>query len=268
MPAGRFNRQRKNSTMLPNLLMAIILPVILPLTCVDPPTSPPPLTGLPRPAKVGDIALPAGYNRVWYAPGSFSWWLRNFPLKQSATVYLFNGSEKGNQSAQFAVLDLSTGNENLQQCADAVMRLRAEYFFEQGRIADIVFSDNNGTRYSPPPGCSRKEFDKYLRQVFGWCGSLSLEKQLKPVQDVNDIRAGDVFIKGGSPGHAAIVMDVAINQRGEKIYLLANSYMPAQDTHIVLNPENKSLSPWFDARPGADVVLPEWTFTARQLRRW
>lgn len=35
---------------------------------------------------------------------------------------MYNVAEKQNQQAQFAVLDISVGNKNLQQCADAVMR--------------------------------------------------------------------------------------------------------------------------------------------------
>ena len=85
---------------------------------------------------------------------------------------------------------------------------------------------------------------------------------------MSSILPGDVLIRGGSPGHAAIVMDVAINNKGEKIYLLANSYMPAQDTHIVINPGDGAISPWYTASDNRDIQLPEWTFTPNQLRRW
>ena len=56
---------------------------------------------------------------------TFGAWLRSVPLKKNLTVYLYNGVPKRNQEAQFAVLDVSVGHEDLQQCADAVMRLRA-----------------------------------------------------------------------------------------------------------------------------------------------
>ncbi len=75
---------------------------------------------------------------------------------------MYNGNRKINQRAQFAVLDISTGNKDLQQCADAVMQLRAKYLYEQKRYDEITFLDNNGTRYSMPAGAGRKRFNVYL----------------------------------------------------------------------------------------------------------
>ncbi|WP_315824356.1 DUF4846 domain-containing protein [Paraflavitalea speifideaquila] len=76
------------------------------------------------------------------------------------------------------------------------------------------------------------------------------------------------MIKGGSPGHAVMVMDVAINKAGEKIYLLAQSYMPAQSIHILKNPMDQTLNPWYKAGNEPIIETPEWTFTQQQLRRW
>jgi len=38
---------------------------------------------------------------------------------------------------------------------------------------------------------------------------------------IKNMNIGDVFIVGGSPGHAVIVVDMAVNSDGEKIFLLA-----------------------------------------------
>ena len=52
------------------------------------------------------------------------------------------------------------------------------------------------------------------------------------------MQIGDVLIQGGSPGHAVIVVDMAENPAtGEKLYLLAQSYMPAQDIQSAGEPE-------------------------------
>ncbi|MGH7599664.1 MAG: DUF4846 domain-containing protein [bacterium] len=44
---------------------------------------------------------------------------------------MYNGAPKPNQAAQYRVLAIDVGNKDLQQCADAVIRLRAEYLFGQ-----------------------------------------------------------------------------------------------------------------------------------------
>src|SRR5881394_333874 len=72
---------------------------------------------------INTIPLPEGYVRIRADSNSFAGWLRTVALKENKTVYLFNGTPKNNQLAQFAVLDISVANKDLQQCADAVMRL-------------------------------------------------------------------------------------------------------------------------------------------------
>jgi hypothetical protein len=216
---------------------------------------------------VQSLPLPPGFERIPASETSFTAWLRNRALKQSNTVYLYNGMPKRNQQAQFAVLDISVGNEDLQQCADAVMRLRAEYLYDQSRWSEIAFMDNNRKTYRYQNGKDRAAFNAYLRKVFSWCGTASLVRQLKPVK-MESIMPGDVLIKGGYPGHAVIVMDVATNRKGEKIYLLAQSYMPAQDIHILRNLASSQLSPWYKVAENQAIVTPEWVFEPGQLRRW
>lgn len=227
----------------------------------------PPLndTGINPYPFVKQIPLPPGYQRVINSSTSFAGWLRNLSLKKNKTVYLFNGEKKANQSAQFAVLDISVGNQNLQQCADAVMRLRAEYLFQTEQFEAIRFKDNAGKTYSFTPPYSKAHLQQYLLTVFGMCGSASLSKQLHHVH-IDSIQAGDVFIRGGFPGHAEIVMDVAENKEGKKIILLAQSYMPAQDIHILLNPVNEKLSPWYET--DRDITSPEYLFTKNELKSW
>jgi hypothetical protein len=100
------------------------------------------------------------------------------------------------------------------------------------------------------------------------CGSASLAKQLKLKIELKNIEPGDVLIRGGFPGHAVIVMDVAISNDGRKVYLLAQSYMPAQDIHILVNPVNKDISPWYFANNETIIKTPEYTFTKYELKRW
>jgi hypothetical protein len=263
-----------------HLALAIILPFLQPLvlnqlTVVNkqPARWPPPDSYSLSTEKfsfstVKNIPLPPGYERLPAADASFAAWLRNRPLKNNNTVYLYNGMPKRNQGAQFAVLDIPVGTQDLQQCADAVMRLRAEYLYDREQWNQIIFTDNNRKAYRYQNGKDRAAFERYLRNVFSWCGSASLEKQLKPAGRLSQIMPGDVLIKGGYPGHAVIVMDAAVNPRGERIYMLAQSYMPAQDIHILKNPADGRLSPWYKAIDNQTILTPEWTFEPHHLRRW
>lgn len=239
---------------------------------------------------VAQIPLPAGYARIPLEAGSFGAWLRKAPLKENNTVYLYNGERKPNQSAQFAVLDISVGKKDLQQCADAVMRLYAEYLYTSQQFEKIAFHATDGTlmdysswmkgyRFLIKQGRLRKQltgtacqgrdcFNQYLQVVFSYAGTLSLSKELAVVSKAEDIQVGDVFIRGGSPGHAVLVMDMAANAAGGKVFLLAQSYMPAQDIHILKNPVN-SLYPWYYVASGSSlVVTPEWVFKWGELMRF
>jgi hypothetical protein len=217
---------------------------------------------------VGAIPLPQGYSRMPADSHSFTHWLRNTALKQNNTVYLFDGRQKLNQSAQFAVLDISVGNKDLQQCADAVMRLRAEYLFSGKQYAAISFTDNENGKYVFTAPYTKEHFTTFMTTVFGYCGSASLSKQLKPVIDFAAIKPGDVLIRGGFPGHAVIVMDVAADTSGHTIFMLAQSYMPAQDIHILNNPIASHLSPWYEVTNDKDLITPEYLFYTKELKQW
>lgn len=217
---------------------------------------------------IRSILPPDGYRRIGLPPGSFGEWLRNIPLRNDKRVFLYDGSLKRNQSAQYAVLDVPVGKKDLQQCADAVMRLRAQYFFDRNDFDSICFYDNNRQSYRWTHGSDSLRFQSYLERVFSFCGTASLARQLKACTDFRDIMPGDVLIRGGYPGHAMLVADMAINAEGEKMYLLAQSYMPAQDIHIVKNPLDRKGGPWYRADDSELIFTPEWTFRSSELRRW
>ena len=221
------------------------------------------------PTRVSEIPPPEGFRRFNGKDTGFAAWLRNVPLKKDNAVYLYNGQLKANQDAQFAVLDIPVGRKDLQQCADAVMRLRASWLYSQGRYEEIKFSDNNGRMYVCPPSPDSAAFERYLQTVYSYCGTISLAQQLRAVHWFDEIQPGDVLIRGGSPGHAVIVMDVVINDMNQKYYMLAQSYMPAQSIHILKNYANADGSPWYDARQANSLIsTPEWKFHKHELKRW
>ena len=86
-----------------------------------------------------------------------------------------------------------------------------------------------------------------------------------------DLAPGDVLIQTGNPyGHAVTVMDVAQHpETGEKLYMLSQSYMPAQETQILRNPTSPDGSPWYSANSTTTKVQPpEWNFLKSDLRRF
>jgi hypothetical protein len=208
-----------------------------------------------------------------------------------AKSYCTTEWKKTNQDVHVAVLDLSIGDRDLQQCADACMRLRAEYLWHENKFDSIRFHftngflaeyfkwrqgfriqvDGNQVRWvetqSEKPSDTYEAFLKYMQQVFMYAGTLSLSEEL-PKRNPSDIQIGDVFVKGGSPGHAVIVMDMAVNDTGEKIILLAQSYMPAQNIHLLKNPHDTNLSPWYKMEGLDQLETPEWNFTQNQLKSW
>ncbi|MGE5485840.1 MAG: DUF4846 domain-containing protein [Ignavibacteriales bacterium] len=231
------------------------------------------------------FGTPPGFTRTGAAPGSFAEYLRHLPLKSDgAEVHYYDGRVKSNEVHE-AVVDIDVGDRDLQQCADAVMRLRAEYLYEQGRYDDIHFNFANGFRAeyakwregyritvtgnraawakTAAAGNAYRDFRRYLDMVFAYANTTSLAAEMKPV-DVEKMAPGDVFI---DRGHSIIVVDMAENRAsGKKIFMLAQSYMPAQDIQILKNPANRELSPWYDLDFGDTLHTPEWTFTDRDLK--
>ena len=227
------------------------------------------------------IAPPEGFTRIAVESGSFAEWLRGLPLKEGKPpVYLYDKRLKGNQGAHYAVVDIDCGTRDLQQCADAIMRLRGEYLFSKGELKSIKFNTGDAVRSSfegwlkkRPAGASQaanyQNFQKYMIYVFSFAGTYSMSRSLKKVGSIEEMRIGDIFIKGGFPGHAVLVTDIAENGKtGEKVFMLLQSYMPAQDMHILNNPANRQLSPWYKSNFGETLETPEWDFTRRQLMRF
>lgn len=231
---------------------------------------------------------PQGYTRIDAKLNSFTNYLRQLPLKpHGSKVRMYNGSIKHNNNVYDAVVDMPIGKRDLHQCADAVMRLRAEYLWKQKRYDEIHFNFTNGFQvdYSEwmkgkrivvkenktywsaigTPSNTYQDFWKYMEIIFSYAGTLSLSKELKVIQ-IKEILPGDVFIYGGSPGHAVIVVDVAVNEKGEKKFLLAQSYMPAQETQILQNPNNDS--PWYSTDFEYRLETPEWSFDRSELKRF
>ena len=169
---------------------------------------------------------------------------------------------------------MDIGNRDLQQCADAIMRLRSEFLYARQRYRDIHFnfvSDGQPRYYEEfnEGDHSYGKFRKYLDYIFNSANTRSLSHEMIKLEDIKEMQIGDVFIKAGNPyGHAVIVVDMAKNPAtGEKVYMLAQSYMPAQDIQVLINRENPGISPWYKLDE-TTIVTPEWTFDPGDLKRF
>ena len=238
----------------------------------------------PAAEHIVEIPAPDGWVRSEVTPDSFGAWLRDLPLKPPSNwIRLYNGNRKHHQSALYQVIALPIGDKDLQQCADVAIRLRSDYLLSRGRIADIAFNFTSGDRarysdwivgYRPivegdvvtwrklgRVDSSYQNYQRYLNTVFMYAGSYSLSRELVKVRDVDQVAAGDCFIEGGFPGHVIMVVDVAVDTvSGEKLVLFAQGFIPAQDIHIIRNPSDSALCPWYRVGQGRKLVTPEWTF--------
>lgn len=238
------------------------------------------------------FAAPDGFRRVAVAPGSFGDWLRHLPLKPAdGGVTLYDGRPVADHGIVAAVIDIDVGRSDLQQCADAVMRLRAEYLFSRRLTGLIGFELYSGERYrfeafaegrtpilsgeriawqsGPPQDMTHASLRRWLDTVYAFASTRSLAHELRPVEDPADAAVGDVFIHPGSPGHAVIIVDLAVDPAdGRKLALLAQSSMPAREVHILRNTLEPRLGAWFALAASRPLATPGRVFAPNELRRF
>jgi hypothetical protein len=238
------------------------------------------------------IPPPAGTIRVQAPPDSFANWLRYLPLKAGQQKVLLHTREpRQNQHAHWAVLDVDVGPDDLQRSAEAVLRLRAEYLYARNKYGAIRFHvspdetyDWNRWRAGDRPTMKDGKivwqtaakadngyanFRAYLNAVFAQADTNSLAKDLQPIPAARDMRIGDVFVHPGKPGHAVIVVDMVRDPKsGDLGFLLAQSFIPAQDVHILVNAYDPQGPPWYRTNFVEKLQTPEWSFLATELRRF
>ncbi|RQO36769.1 hypothetical protein DBR39_16985 [Chryseobacterium sp. KBW03] len=226
---------------------------------------------------------PKGYTWVEEKPDSFGYFIENFKLKPYGTQILkYDGTPISTQHLHEAVFDLDTGNKDLQQCADAAIRMRAEYLYKAKKFDEIKFHFTSGDLFSwndykngirafvsgnsvsfrktAAFDDSYHSFRDYLDLIFNYAGTISLNKETKPVTKNSDLKTGDILITPGSPGHIVFISGVCRNQEGKKLFLLSEGFTPAQSVHVLSNPFNPYFTPWYDL----DINAAE-TKTARYI---
>ena len=235
------------------------------------------------------VLPPEGYERGQESEESLTSFLRTYEMKKDgAKVKLHDGTDKSNQDAHVAIFKLPIEEGDLQQCADSIMRVYAEYFWKNGQFDKISFSFVDGFRadyirwregYRIQLGTTQSSwvdggtyddsyanFQKYMRMVFAYSSTISMKRESKKVK-VNEMQVGDIFLESGSPGHVVMVVDVCENEYGQRAYLLAQGYMPAQEFHVLKNPAHEG-NPWYyEEELVFPLQTPEFTFKKKNTLR-
>ncbi|MGB1211506.1 MAG: DUF4846 domain-containing protein [Lacinutrix venerupis] len=237
------------------------------------------------------VNLPKGFKRVNYAKGSFQDYLRNYKLKPYGTKIInYDNSQYYWQKGHIGILDITVPKNGLQQCADALIRIRSEYLWDNNRKDEIGFNFTSGhycswkkfaEGYRPiingnkvtfkktaSVDYTKSNFYKYLNLIYMYSGTLSLSQELEEITEVKDLKIGDMLILGGSPGHIVMLGDEAINSKGEKLFLLFQGNTPAQSVHLVKNLENINISPWYNLKMNAVIPVSNFTFYNSKFARF
>lgn len=236
------------------------------------------------------ILVPEGYTRVPSTSKEITGFLRNIPLKENGSKVLkYDGAPIHSQDNHVAIFDIDVGERDLQQCADSAMRIYGEYYWSLEQYDNIAFHltngfymeytkwrdgsrivvDGNDVRWnnSSSYNDSYENFSKYMEMVFAYAGTLSLAAESSPIE-LNDLLPGDLLLEGGSPGHCVMIVDMAYDENGNRSYLLAQGYMPAQDFHVLTNPLHPE-DPWYyEDEMDYPIKTPSWTFDEGSLMRW
>ena len=214
------------------------------------------------------FSAPENYEWVSTSENSYGHFLENFPLKKyGSPIVKFNGEMGATQNLHEAVFDIDVGEKDLQQCADAIIRLRAEYLFKENKFDKIAFHFTSGDLFSwndykkgirpivsgnsvqfkkmDSENDSRQSFRNYLDKIFTYAGTISVFKETKTIEKTSGLQTGDFVITPGSPGHVVFIAGVCKNKKGEKLYLLGEGFTPAQSISVMKNPHNAAISPWY-----------------------
>jgi hypothetical protein len=222
---------------------------------------------------------------VSFNKDSWEYFLQHLPITEGI-ILDYKGNPIANQSKQAGIVAFDVGKRDLQQCADALMRLRAEYLFAQERYSAIGFHFTDGQFYSFEDYCngkrpkargnsvefrrstpvliSHKALRDYLDIVYTWAGTISLYNHLKPAKD---FAVGVIIITPGSPGHCCIIVDEKVSRTGERLFKLVEGYTPAQTMYVVSNPFNTSISPWYALKKGT-ITTSSYQFDDYALRKF
>ncbi|HBR53409.1 MAG TPA: hypothetical protein DEA82_04180 [Flavobacteriaceae bacterium] len=237
------------------------------------------------------VLPPENFRRKQYPDNSFSAYIQKYPLlAYGAKVVNYDGNDYSYQQGHVGVLDVPVPANGLQQCADALIRLRAEYLWEQGRKDEIGFNFTSGHHcswrkyaegYRPKvngnkvsfhktaaSNHSKENFYKYLNLIYMYAGTQSLYDELTHVETAGQLEVGDMVIKPGFPGHVVMIADKVIDANGKNLFILAQGNTPAQSIHVLKNLEDMRMSPWYELELHTSLEIPTYYFNRIEFVRF
>ena len=234
------------------------------------------------------IFPPDGFARVPAENGSFGEYLRKYPLLPDDIKLPAYDGRAIKSSYAAAVFNISLGDEGYQQCADSIIRLYSDYYYEKRQYDKISFLFSNGDEcdYSrwregkrmfvfgdfsceipaALPDDSEQQYRNYLKEVMNYAGTLSLQKESRVIA-LDELRTGDIIC---NDSHVVMIVDEAVNENGEKCYLIGQSFIPAVCFHIVADRSGGDVTPWFTEEELSrdSFNIGGFGFVKENIRRW
>ncbi len=216
---------------------------------------------------------PSGFKRVKTDSNSFAAYLRKLPVVASTNNVLDfknNIRVKAGDSTLAAVVPFAIKGKRLWQCMDILLILRVDYLKKEKDTESIKFPlpdglilswkewrdgfrpDFSGLRFyktrSETFNATANSFKRYLNSIFSYSNTQTFFYHY-PQVSLGSIKPGDFIVKKGKKGHAVLVLDIAVNDRNEKVALIGQGDTPACQFYILKSKQN---SPWFRISEQAD----------------
>jgi hypothetical protein len=195
--------------------------------------------------KIIDIKPPVSFKTETFPARSYSSFIQNLPVADSSVIRDYQRQIINSSFYNvLAVVDIPLlFNDDLEQCADFAMRLRAEYFKTYNNLDSLCLFDYNGNKlFYKKSGLT---YQNFLRKIFANANSYSLKKGCNTITK-EELRPGDLIVQNvnGGIGHVSVIVNSCTSGTGQRMFLIGYSFMPAQQFHIE-HSESYGKNGWF-----------------------
>ncbi len=217
--------------------------------------------------RIQDIPLSdSTYQRLPVDAASFGQWLRQLVLKPPGSPVLsYKGKvhKSARDSTVAGVINLDIQGHKHEQCMDILIRLYAEYLWQNKLAAGLnlplpggiwiswaewlsgLRPEFHGLQVRLKPAAvsdsSFQNYENYLRLVYSESHTQQFYHGLRRI-DQQDLQIGDFIVSRGSKSHAVMIVDLARNKQGQLIALIGHGDTPACEFYLLNYRIN---NPWF-----------------------